>query len=393
MKSIIFFLSLIMACTISFGQNLKLKNRTATVKTNIQTLNTENQNQDQTPIIAYGHKGEAIILYSNKTYNANDKVPKELKEVLFEYLQGGHHITDIEFTPQGGWVIATNRSIFVRNVQGQLLDKATKTYQSGNHVIDVEFNPDNWDKERGFVYLDNTMALVSSSTKTINFNRTVAIPRPQHGTTENAKSNASKVTYRFRFDWLGVFEANDRGIPGGKLDLYGHCDLELWFTTPDEDKIKLRLDKNLEFTNGTSSRFKGELFRIDRDKAVELGKGEGMSLAENEAFVHIDLNDFGGISLEDFEKNAYLRFSVHIKESDTDPNPIRVFNEEVSDDEFPAVRKSLYLIDAPIDPIISLRGFFSGNRGNNGINRENVIRTNHKKDEIGLSFSLNREVE
>ena len=331
-----------------------------------------------------------IIVFSNKTYNANDNVPKELKEVLFDYLQGNHRITDIEFTPQGGWVIATDKSIFVRNVRGQLLDKATKTYQSGKHVKDVEFNPTNWDKERGFTYVDNAMALTSSSSRTINFDRSIAIPKPKPSASETTKPEISEVSYTFRFDWLGAFDANDRGIPGGKLDLYGHCDIELWFESPGEDKITYRLDDNLDLSNGSTQRFKGELFRIERDKAVELGMNEGISLADNEVIARIDLNDFGGISLDEFEKNAYFKFVVKIKESDTDPNPIRVFNEDVSDDEFPPIRKLLYLKEAPIEPIVSLRGFFSSS---SSINRENIIKVAFKSDEIGLSYSLTRDIE
>lgn len=376
--------------TVVFGQDTRLKTKTSIANPSFKTLNKENQNPEQKPIVAYGSKGEEIIVYPNRTYKANPKISLEFKDVLFNFLQQNHIITDIEFTPQGGWVIATNKKVFVRNVKGKLLTEATKTYNSGKYIENVEFNPTNWNKDRDFIYVDNTMAFVSGASKKLNFNRAEAIPVPKLNA-EDPENDITKVTYTFRFDWLAVFEANDRGIPGGKLDLYGYADLEFWFVSPGKDKVTIRLDKNLDFSSGTASRFKGEVFRIDRDKAVELGKKDGVSLAESEVLISVDLRDFNNISLEDFEKNAYLDFSVTLKESDTNPNPINIVKPDIADDEFPVVNKRLYLKDAPIDPITSLRGLFP--RSRTSLNRDNIIKTAYKKDEVGISFSLTKEVE
>ena len=347
---------------------------------------------EQPPVFTYGFQGEAILLNANRTYLANSRVPEELKQVLFSYLQKGYLIQDIEFNPSGGWIIASDKQLFVRNVGGTFLEKASKVYEKGGYIADVEFNPENWKSKRAFRFLDNNGELYSDEQASLSFDRKEEI-QVVPGQTEQVSEKqsplkGSRIKYTFRYDWLVVYESNDRGIPGMALDLYGHGDLEFWVS---HGGITARLDRMADFSSGTDDRFKGEVFNIERDNTVSLKSGEGISLAQNEVVITIDLQeDFNGISLNEFEAGSYLDLELRMVESDPHPTPLRVINPDQDDDRFPVIKKRLYLNEADILPYSSVNEVRRASSQSAG--SATILETRYRDDKIGVSYSLIREI-
>ncbi|MCE2613061.1 hypothetical protein LVD13_08770 [Flavobacteriaceae bacterium D16] len=345
---------------------------------------------EQKPVIAYGYQGEAILLNSNRRYQANDKVPEELKQVLFSFLQKGNVITDIEFNPAGGWVIATNKQVFARNVGGSFLNMASEVYKAGKYVSDLEFNPENWDSKRGFRFADNTGNVYSDEKISINFDRRDEIQPLPRETQEDNPIKGKRIRYTFRYDWLSVIESNDLGLVVKGLDLYGHGDLEFWVA---HDGITIRMDKYCDFSTGTADRYKGEVFNIERANAVTLKISEAIALSQNEVVINIDLDkDFNGLSLKEFEAGAYLDLELRMSEADLTLSVVGLIDEDYADDRFPVVRKRIYLEEADIKPMRSSILYSVARASIANESNESIMKTRYKDDEIAVSYSLVREI-
>ncbi|MHA7832123.1 MAG: hypothetical protein ACX93O_13585 [Flagellimonas sp.] len=339
-------------------------------------------NGNQKPIAAIGPNGEELYVYPNNTYKANEKVPEELTGRLFTYLQDGHIITDIEFVPQGsGWAIATNRQVMARNIGGQFLAKASETYGANGYIADLEFKPVNWNRERAFVFMDQNGTITdNTSKKKINFDRNEVI---RVEPSNRKKREATKIKYTVSCDWLVVYEAHDMGVDGNALELYGRANLSVWFKDPGDTPITVRLEKNVDFS-GANGTFKGEIFSIEENSLVKLRTGEGTALPEGKVEITIDLNDFGGISLEEFENNTWLNLVFFFVEKDLGNTFM---------DLFPRTERKVYLSEADIEPVQSLSTLFENEAGGGQSTiRNNMVRMRYKSDEIGVSFSLIREI-
>lgn len=128
---------------------------------------------------------------------------------------------------------------------------------------------------------------------------------------ENESANSiTKAAYRFKFDWLVVYEAYDGGLGNTNLELYSksnNLNLQISQGTNGLDGGTIWFDKGI---------YKRDMAQIDKSDAYSIAKNDGALLPVDEVIFNIDAKEFGFDSIEEFESNYNLTIEYTVFEKD-----------------------------------------------------------------------------
>ena len=203
------------------------------------------------------------------------------------------------------------------------------------------------------------------------------IPKPdiQKPSDAEEKNKTTKFKYRFSFDWLVVYEANDGGLGNKNLELYGGGAAVPKVRTKDGAEVELNRFSTMNW-EAFRGLFKNEVSGIDRAEAFEIGKNDGASLNTNgDLIITVNPQKYGYDSIEDFERNAKLYISYRLVEKDpTSKN-----------DEFPPSIATLRFADSDIKPLSMQQLINARNKNLTGI-----MKLQEGGSRVGISYSFEK---
>lgn len=195
------------------------------------------------------------------------------------------------------------------------------------------------------------------------------VPSPSGTTTSN--SNQTEAQYRFKFDWIVVYEVAEGGLGNNNLEIYSRRNLGgIGTVTTIEGGGTIRVFINNE---EISAYYYTALCRIEKKNALAIAKNDGAQLPPEEITLNINAEDYGFSSIQEFEESAELRMSFECWDKD--------FNK---DDRFYA-KKTIRFSDLNI-PYIPMSEVLAARN----TEKKGVLKFQNGGDRIGVSFTFER---